>query len=226
MSIGMILLVVVGVLALFGVLQRVLDRMRLKDWQALVVVAATFVGGWIPDIRVTDSFSFNIGGALIPFALCVYLFIRAGTAKERIRAVVASLGAGVLVYAMGRLLPDEPEAMWIDPNYLYGIAAGILAYVMGRSRRSAFIAGVMGILLADTAQAIINYATGLPVSLKLGDGGMYDAVVISGILAVAFAEIFGEIRERLHKKRIADGKEEDEDPVIGHTDEGHEEDRI
>ncbi len=197
MSIGMILLVVVAVLALFGVLQRVLDRMRLTDRQALLVVAAIFIGGWIPDIRLTQNISFNIGGALIPLALCVYLFIKAGTGKERARAVIASILAGGVVFAMGKFLPDEPENFIIDPNYLYGIAAGIIAYAMGRSRRAAFIAGVMGILLADVAQAVVNAATGVAFSLKLGGGGMFDAVVISGVLAVAFAELFGELRERL-----------------------------
>lgn len=197
MSIGMILLVVIAVLALFGVLQRVLDRMRLKDWQALVIVAAIFIGGWIPNIQITPSISFNIGGALIPFGMCVYLFIRAGSAKERIRAIVASIGAGLAVYLLGRFLPAEAEDTWIDPMYLYGIASGLIAYVLGRSRRSAFIAGVMGILLADVAQAIINNYNGIPFTLKMGGAGMFDAIVISAVLAVAFAELFGELRERM-----------------------------
>lgn len=196
-SIGMILLVAVAVLALFGVLQRVLDRMRLTDRQALVIVAAIFIGGWIPDIQVTQGFSFNIGGAVIPLAVCVYLFVKAGTAKERIRSVVASVLAAAAVFALGKILPDEPEGFIIDPNYIYGVVAGAIAYLLGRSRRAAFIAGVVGLLLADTAQAVINLFSGLPFSLHLGTGGMFDAVVISGILAVAFAELFGELRERL-----------------------------
>ena len=44
MSIGMILLLVLGLLILFGVLQRVLDRMALTDRQALLCVAAIFIG--------------------------------------------------------------------------------------------------------------------------------------------------------------------------------------
>ena len=60
MSVGLILLAVVGILILFGVAQRVLDRLRLTDRQALVFTAALFIGGLIPDIRVTQAFSFNI----------------------------------------------------------------------------------------------------------------------------------------------------------------------
>ena len=43
MSLGMILLVVLALLILFGVLQRVLDRMALTDRQALLLVALIFV---------------------------------------------------------------------------------------------------------------------------------------------------------------------------------------
>ena len=52
MSIGMIFLLVLTLLILFGVLQRVLDRMALTDRQALVLVAAIFIGGWLPDLRI------------------------------------------------------------------------------------------------------------------------------------------------------------------------------
>ena len=48
----MILLVVLTLLILFGVLQRVLDRMALTDRQALFLVALIFVGGWLPDLRL------------------------------------------------------------------------------------------------------------------------------------------------------------------------------
>ena len=92
MSLGMILLVVLALLILFGVLQRVLDRMALTDRQALLLVALIFVGGWLPDIRL-GMVSINIGGALVPLGVCVYLFFHAGTAKERMRALAESESA-------------------------------------------------------------------------------------------------------------------------------------
>lgn len=196
MSVGMILLVVLAVLLLFGIGQRVLDRMRLNDKQALLFIALIFIGGWIPSVPLGGGVSVNIGGALIPFGLCVYLFIKAGTVKERLRAVAASLLSAVAVFLVGWFFPSEPEAMPFDINYLYGILAGVVAYVLGRSRISAFIAGVMGILLADSAQAVVNAVKGLPVELNLGGGGALDAVVVSGIVAVVLSEVVGELLER------------------------------
>ncbi len=196
MSIGLILLIVVAVLIMFGVAQRVLDKLRLTDRQAILFVALIFVGGLIPDIQVTPLFSFNIGGALVPLALCVYLWIKADTAWERVRSLLAACLTGAAVFFLGRLLPNEPETMGFDPNYIYGIAAGLLAFVFGGSRRGAFIAGVLGVMLADTAQAVINWSQGIAQPLALGGAGALDAVVISGILAVLLAELLGELLER------------------------------
>lgn len=90
MSLGRILLLAVSVLVLFGVGQRVLDKMRLTDRQALFFMALILVGGWIPSIPLSGSVRVNIGGALVPLGLCIYLFVRAGTARERWRAGIAS----------------------------------------------------------------------------------------------------------------------------------------
>ncbi len=196
MSIGFILLIVVTLLIVFGAAQRVLDRLRLTDRQALLFVAAIFIGGLIPDIRLGRVY-FNIGGALVPFALCVYLFVKAGTAKERWRAVMSAVVAAAAVFGIGRLFPSNPESMPFDVNYIYGVAAGLIAYLFGRSRRSAFIGGVMGVLLGDTVQGVINYYQGLSTPIKLGGAGALDVVVLSGLVAVLLAEIIGEIRERM-----------------------------
>jgi uncharacterized membrane protein len=206
MPFGLTLLVVISILVIFGVAHRILDRMRLSDKTALLFAAGIFIGSLMPDIRITPNISINIGGALIPITLCVYLFAKAGTSKERWRAVWASLLSGAAVYLAGRFLPHEPETMYFDPNYIYGILAGVIAYLFGRSRRSAFIAGIMGVLLGDIFQGIENTITRTPSPLRLGTGGAVDAVVLSGLLAVILAEFVGELREKLQggtaKKRL------------------------
>ncbi|MDD4796587.1 MAG: DUF1614 domain-containing protein [Eubacteriales bacterium] len=197
MPLGYILLVVVALLVVFGVAQRVLDRLRLTDRQALLFVAAIFIGSLIPDIPLGGGWSVNIGGALVPLGLCVFLLFKAGTAWEKWRTILASLLAGAGVFALGRFLPAEPENMLLDPNYLYGLAAGLIAYLFGRSRRGAFVAGILGVLLADAAQAILNAINGTPTGVALGGGGVLDATVLSGLLAVLLAEGIGEVRERM-----------------------------
>jgi len=197
MPLGLTLLVVVTILVLFGVGHQVLDRMRLNDKTAILFMAAIFIGGLIPDIQLGRNFSVNLGGAVVPFILAVYLFVKAGTGKEKARAVLASIAAGAAIYLAGKLLPDEPEKMMFDPNYAYGIIAGIIAYLFGRSRRASFIAGIMGVILADIAVGVENLIRNIPAPVRLGSAGAVDVVVISGLLAVLLAEFVGELRERM-----------------------------
>ena len=201
MTIGFILLILTGALILFGVGQRALDRLRLTDRQAMLFIALILAGGFLPDIPVTRRFAFYIGGALVPLGLCVYLFVKAGSAAERARAVAATLVTAVAVYLLGRYMPDEPEAMWIDPMIADGIAAGVIAYAFGRSRRSAFIAGALGVMLANVAAWLEIRAQGIDQRLVLGGAGAYDAVVIAALLAVMLSELIGELVERALRGR-------------------------
>lgn len=199
MTIGMILLIVVALLILLGVGQRVLDKLRLNDKLALLFIALMIGLGFVPDIRVTEVFAFNLGGAVIPLALCIYLFIRADSAWERWRSILAALVTGAAIFAIGRFAPDEPEQMLVDPMLLYGLAAGLIAYLFGRSRRCAFIAGVVGMMLSNTANAVYVWSRGIPQDFVLGGAGAMDGIVIAGLLAVLLADLLGEILERMQR---------------------------
>ena len=209
MSIGLILLIIVGLLVAFGVAQRVLDRLRLTDRQALLFVGLLFVGGLIPDIPITPLLSVNIGGALVPLGLCVYLLVKAGSAKEVVRALLASVITGVAIHLVGEWMPSEPEQIVIDPNYLFGLIGGAVAYLFGRSRRGAFVAGVLGSLIAAFWDAVEVWNQGVQQTLSLGGAGSLDTIVISGLVAVLLAELVGEIIERM-----ARGTHRDEERVF------------
>ena len=209
MSIGLILLIIVGLLVAFGVAQRVLDRLRLTDRQALLFVGLLFVGGLIPDIPITPLLSVNIGGALVPLGLCVYLLVKAGSAKEVVRALLASVITGVAIHLVGEWMPSEPEQIVIDPNYLFGLIGGAVAYLFGRSRRCAFVAGVLGSLIAAFWDAVEVWNQGVRQALSLGGAGLLDTIVISGLVAVLLAELVGEIIERM-----ARGTHRDEERVF------------
>ena len=200
MSIGTIVLTVVAVLIFFGALERVLDRMRLTDRAALLLIAAMFVGTLLPNIQL-GRVSLGIGGAVIPLGVCVYLLIRASESKEVWRSLIGAVLTGAAVFGLSMLLPDEPEEMFMDPNLLYGLAGGAIAWLLGRSRRGAFICGVTGVILADVATAILNWSRGVDQQLVLGGAGIADTVVISGVLAVLLAELVGEIAERVARSR-------------------------
>lgn len=199
MTIGMILLIIVAILILLGVGQRILDRLRLNDKLALLFIALIIGLGFVPDIRVTPVFAFNLGGAVIPLALCIYLFIKADTAWERWRCILASIATGAAIFAIGWFAPDEPETITVDPIILYGLAAGLIAYIFGRSRRCAFIAGVIGMMLSNTANAVYVWSKGVDQDFILGGAGALDGIVVAGLVGVLLAELLGEIIERMKR---------------------------
>ncbi|MBP2071322.1 DUF1614 domain-containing protein [Thermoanaerobacterium butyriciformans] len=197
MPLAYIILSITGLFVLFGFAHRVLDRMKMTDTWALIIIIGMIIGTFLPAIPLGKKMSINIGGAIIPAAVAVYLFIKAERGAERTNALVSSILAGTAVFLAGRLLPSEPEAMFIEPNYVYGIVSGLIAYLFSRSRRCAFIAGVMGVILSDVAQGLINIVLARPGTISVGGAGAFDTVVISMIVAVFFSEILGETREKI-----------------------------
>ena len=199
MPLGMILLLVVSVLVYFGLAQRILDRMRMTDKQALLFIAGIVIGSFIdiPVMRSPMEITINVGGALLPILLCIYLIVKADETAERVRAVVAAVLVAAAVSLGSRYLPYEPENMFLDPKLIYGISAGLIAYIAGRSRRSAFIGGILGIVLSDIVHAVTISGLGIPGATAIGGAGAFDATIIAGIIAVMIAELVGETREKL-----------------------------
>lgn len=193
------MLLVVAVLIYLGAGHRVLDRMRLTDRAALGIILLMAAGSLV-NLRVVPpprELVLNLGGGLVPLGVSVYLLATADQAAERSRGVVAALLAGGAVYLLGRVLPPEEQTMWIDPGYVFGPVAGLIAYLAGRSRRAAFSAAATGTILADLGHWAEGFSRPYPTRTWVGGAGAFDAVVIAAFLAVGLAELAGELRERV-----------------------------
>jgi len=203
---GLIALVVISILIYFGVAHRVLDRLRLSDKAALGVIAAIIIGSFI-DIPLGSRIVINLGG-LIVIGLALYVLLGAGTAYEKLRAIIAAAVTALVLYLAGRYLGAEPENMFVDPMYIYPIVAGIVGYIAGRSRRGAFFAAVMGVLALDVGQYFYLARTGQAGTVHVGGAGAFDALILAGVLAVLLAEIIGETLERVQGGPSTEGRPE------------------
>ena len=101
---GMLLLTGAAIMVYCGLLQRVLDRMHLRDRTALLLIGAMLLGTFLPNLPL-GRVQVNIGGGLIPLGVCGYLFIRADEAHERWRTLLGSLLTAAAVYGLTLLLP-------------------------------------------------------------------------------------------------------------------------
>lgn len=205
LPIGQLLLVVLAAIIFLGVAQRVLDRMRLTDTQALIILGALFISPLFPNVTVAPGISINLAGTLIPLGVIAYLIITADEAYERTRAVTATIITAAAVFALEQILPPEPtQAMVldVDPLWAAGLLAGLVGYLSGRSRRSSFIAGAGGIVLADIVGVIVATAGGAQGTFAaIGGAGAFDAIIIAGVIAVVLAEVVGETREYFARRR-------------------------
>lgn len=192
MQFSPLLLTGLAVLIYLGLLQRVLDRMRLSDRAALLFVGLMLVGTYLPDIPL-GLVRINVGGVIAPLMLAVYLVGTADEFKEQVRAVLGIGAVTAAVFVLDWALPQEPGAMFLDPLYAYGLAGGVVGYVAGRSRRGAFVAATMGIVLADTIVAVGQLPSGM--IQYIGGGGAFGSTLIAGVVAVGVVEIVGETRE-------------------------------
>jgi uncharacterized membrane protein len=214
--IGVIILIVVSVLIYLGLAQRALDRMKLSDKGALVVIGGIILGSFvnIPLPFLPFRTSINVGGALVPVGLAIYLLVRAGTPREWTRALVGAVVTAVVVYVIGSLINSgttmEPAGRYaiLDAIYLYPLAGGIVAYLLGRSRRAAFISATLGVLLVDIFHYfwLLNQGAPANYAVSIGGAGAFDTIVLAGIVAILLAEIIGESFERLSGGPSAKGR--------------------
>ena len=190
MSVSLIIVSILILLVMFGAGQKILDNMRLTDKTALIILVSICIGLVIPPIWIGEYFCFSIGGFLIPFAVAIYLMTSCGK-RDLLRCFVGIILVAGIIYGLEWLLPADPEEVVIDNMYLYGVVAGIISYLLGKSRRNAFISALLGISLAQLVQWLINMWTEQKSILGLGVGGAFSTYIVAIIISVALCEFIG-----------------------------------
>ena len=121
----------------------------------------------------------NVGGALVPLLLSVYLFLRLNL---RGRMLIATAVVAVIVHLLSQIVPGVGIAvpMFIPPLVAAGVAL-ILSF--RRAPPVAYVAGSMGTLLgADISNLPRLAELGAPV-VAIGGAGTFDGVFLTGIIA-------------------------------------------
>ena len=201
-TVGRLILLSLALLIFFGVAERVLDRMHMSNKGALLVIAAIVVGSFI-NLTLYRS---DLLTVRLNLGVAVYVWMKAGTGKEKMRSLLGAVLTTAAIWLLGMFVQNE-YALPVDIIYLYPIIAGLVGYLFGRSRKGAFVAAVLGVLLFDVSHGIYLIWNRIPGLVHFGGGGMYDSVVLAGVLAVCLAELIGESRERLQGGPSSDNRD-------------------
>jgi uncharacterized membrane protein len=124
----------------------------------------------------------NVGGALIPTAVSLYLISRSSVAAIML-SLIGVLAVAIVTHAVARPVKGVGIA---TPAFAPPIAAAVAALVLfpAQPKTIAYVAGTLGTLLgADLLNLRKIPKLGAPVA-SIGGAGTFDGVFLSGIIAV------------------------------------------
>jgi uncharacterized membrane protein len=141
----------------------------------------------------------NVGGALIPAVVSLYLLIRNGLWRLGIVATAC-------VAAVCHLVAHPVEGVGVAlPVFVPSLTAGIVAIILSRRHGAAlaYISGSMGTLVgADLLNLGAIRRMGAPVA-SIGGAGTFDGIFLTGILAVLIASLSGRRRPETGIRRLS-----------------------
>jgi uncharacterized membrane protein len=129
----------------------------------------------------------NVGGAVIPTLLSLYLVVKTGLYGRALIAVA-------VMTAVAHALAYPVKGMGIAvPVFIPPVVAAVTALVLSRQAAPAlaYIGGSLGMLIgADLLNLGQIQALGAPVA-SIGGAGRFDGIFMTGILAVLLAGVAG-----------------------------------
>jgi uncharacterized membrane protein len=151
---------------------------RLLPAQNVVVFGRTHLVPPTQEDGVT-IIAINVGGALLPLILSLYLFLRS-TLRGRMLLGIAVVAA--IVHSLAQIVPGVGIAV---PMVVPPLAAAAVGLVLAfrRAPPVAYVSGSMGALMgADLSNLQRIGELGAPV-VSIGGAGTFDGVFLTGILA-------------------------------------------
>ncbi len=128
----------------------------------------------------------NVGGAVIPTIMSIYLLI---TRQLWVQGAIATAIVAVVLHWLATPLPGVGIAV---PVFFPAIVAAVVALLLSRGNAAplAYIAGSMGTLIgADLTNLDKVAGLGAPVA-SIGGAGTVDGIFLTSILAVLLAGVY------------------------------------
>jgi uncharacterized membrane protein len=132
----------------------------------------------------------NVGGAIIPTLMSIYLLIRN---QLWAKGLAATAIVAVIIHLLANPVPGLGIAV---PVFVPVVATAIVAMLLSRQYAAplAYIAGSLGTLIgADLTNLDKVGGLGAPVA-SIGGAGTFDGIFLTGILAVLLASFYARPR--------------------------------
>jgi len=130
----------------------------------------------IPLLSGNQNIAINVGGAIIPLLLCIYLFPKVPILKTIIAVMILAL-------IMNKMAQPIPMVGVTIPMFIPPLVAVLLGFIFSPRNPTpvAYIAGVLGVLIgADLMN--LSQVTGAGM-MSIGGAGVYDGIFLVGIIS-------------------------------------------
>lgn len=131
-----------------------------------------------PPQVATTIVGINVGGAVIPTLLCLYLLPRA----PLFRTVIATAIVTVVAYNLAQVIPGQGIAL----NILVAPGVSVVVAMVLAWRRAApvaYISGVLGVLIGADLLHLSEVLQVGGTFLSIGGAGVFDGIFLVGIIA-------------------------------------------
>lgn len=151
-----------------------------------------FTGEPVPDQRFTTTLSLNVGGAVIPFAVSVYLLYEAQRAigdSLLLQVIIALLVIAIITKISTKIIaPIGIRAPLFLPAISAIVCGVLLSGGTGLSAAViAFVGGTMGTLLGADILNLPRIREVNVQNVSIGGAGTFGAVFLCGLLAALIA---------------------------------------
>jgi uncharacterized membrane protein len=150
--------------------------------QEVTFFGLRYVIPWVQEWPRT-VIAINLGGAVIPTLISIYLLLKNGMFA---RSALAVLVVAAVVYWMAQ--PVRGVGI-VEPTFVPPIVATVAALLLaqGSAAAVAYVAGTLGTLIgADLLNLGRIQGLGAPI-VSIGGAGTFDGVFLTGIIAVLLA---------------------------------------
>jgi len=131
--------------------------------------------------------SVNVGGAVIPLAMAVFLMSRLN-AEFYPPLLFATVFIALICYRLARPVKETGIAM---PAFVSPVLASLVAVIVAPQNAAsvAFISGVVGVLVGADLMNIRKIEKVGALMVSIGGAGTFDGIFLTGVLAVMLVAI-------------------------------------
>lgn len=202
---ALLLVLLVGIL-LLDVISVSFEKLGIPAWATVLIFAGSLIGstinvpiwrggavispgrffrfhnmiGYLPGHVDQQVIAINVGGAVIPILLSLWLLPR----THLLRTLLATVVVAMVTHHFATIVPGKGIEMpiWIGP-----LLAAVLALVLtfgDRAAAMAYIAGSMGTLIGADISNLGRLGALGSGTLSIGGAGVFDGVFLVGFVAV------------------------------------------